>query len=372
MATYSILVTGGAGFIGSFVVDRLIEEGHRVKILDNLEPQVHQSKIPQYLNRKAEFLKGDVLRDADLKKALEDIEVVFHLAARVGIGQSMYQIKEYVETNTFGTAKLLDMLVNGKHDIKKLVVASSMSIYGEGSYHCERCGEVEAHLRTEERLKKQDWEMHCPGCGGIVQPMPTKETKTLVPSSIYAITKQDQEQMCLVTGKAYGIPTVALRFFNVYGPRQSLSNPYTGVAAIFMSRIKNDNLPLIFEDGKQSRDFTSVHDIAAASILAMRSKSASYEALNVGTGNPITVQQVAEILMKLFGKTMKPEIVGKYRKGDIRHCVADISKIKDILGFEPRVSLEAGMKELIQWAEKEEAEDKVAAATQELKAKGLV
>ncbi len=367
-----ILVTGGAGFIGSFIVDKLIEEGHDVRIFDNLEPQVHQGKFPNYVNKKAEFIQGDVLDYEALKKAIEDVEVIFHESAMVGVGQSMYQVRRYVAANTLGTANLLDILVNTNHDVKKILVAASMSSYGEGSYECKDCGVVYPKLRTEQQMAKHDWEIRCTECGKVTKPIPTKETKPLESNSIYAITKKDQEEMFLNIGKTYGLPAVALRYFNVYGPRQSLNNPYTGVAAIFMTRIKNDNSPVVFEDGLQTRDFVNVKDIAAANISAMKSKNADFEVFNVGGENPRTIKEIAEVIARLYGKDIKPTIVNKFRKGDVRHCFADISKIKNGLGWKPSVSFEQGMLELIRWAETEESVDMVDKATNELKERGLV
>ena len=368
---YKVLVTGGAGFIGSHLVDKLVEMGHDVVVLDNLEPQVHAKK-PDYLNPKAEYIFEDIRNEDLLSKLLSDVEIVFHQAAAVGVGQSMYEIQRYVEINTMATAKLLDILVNKENSVKKLIVASSMSIYGEGAYKCEDCGEVYPRLREEEQLKRREWELKCPHCGRVVEPIPTSEEKPLHPTSIYAITKRDQEEMCLTVGRAYGIPTVGLRYFNVYGPRQSSNNPYTGVCAIFSARIKNDKPPLIFEDGLQTRDFVSVHDIVQANILAMEKNSANYEAFNVGFGNAISILKVAEVLIKLYNKNLKPEVTNKYRAGDTRHCFADISKIKSKLGYEPKISFEEGMKELVEWGVKVEAEDKFDEAYQELLSRGLV
>lgn len=369
---HRVLVTGGAGFIGSFIVDELIKEGHDVTIYDNLEPQVHQGKMPDYLNKKAKFIKADVLDYDMLKKAVLDAEIIFHEAAMVGVGQSMYQPKRYVTANTMGTATLLDVLVSSNHNVKKLLVASSMSTYGEGSYSCEGCGVVAPKLREEKQLEKHDWEMHCPKCGKTAKPIPTKEEKVQDTNSIYAITKKDQEDMCLTIGRSYGIPTVAFRYFNVYGPRQSLSNPYTGVAAIFISRLKNNNKPIVYEDGLQTRDFVSVHDIAAANMLAMKSSAADYQVLNVGTGRATSIKQVAEILAKVMNKKIEPELTNKFRKGDIRHCISDISKIRSKLGFEPKVRFEEGIKELISWSEKQQAVDSFERAAQELKEKKLL
>jgi dTDP-L-rhamnose 4-epimerase len=366
-----ILVTGGAGFIGSHLVDALVEQGHEVVIYDNFEPQVHKTE-PEYLNRNAELIRADI-RDKDtLKNAVIDSEIIFHQAAMVGVGQSMYQVEKYVDVNTFATAKLLDIIANEEHSVKKLIVASSMSIYGEGAYQCDDCGIVYPALRLEEQLMKRQWEMPCPNCGKEVKPVPTDEAKPLQPTSIYAVTKRDQEEMCLAIGRAYGIPTVALRYFNVYGSRQSLNNPYTGVCAIFSSRIKNKNTPLIFEDGLQSRDFVSVHDIVEANILAMASSNANYEVFNVGTGNAINILEIAQTLVKLYKENLNSEITNKYRAGDIRHCFADVSKIKNKLGYKPKIDFEHGMKELVEWGEKEEAVDKFDDAQEELKVRGLV
>ena len=368
-----VLVTGGAGFIASFITDRLVKEGHEVVILDNLDKQVHPTgKPPAWLNKKAKFIKGDVREKADLKKAMEGIEVVFHEAAAVGVGQSMYEINYYVDVNTKGTANILNFLANEKHDVKKILVAASMSEYGEGLYECGKCGKIEPGMRSEENLAAGKFEQYCPNCGRELKPLPTPETKRLDCNSVYALTKKDQEELFLMVGKAYGIKAVALRYFNVFGPRQSLSNPYTGVAAIFMSRIKNNNAPVIYEDGKQTRDFVSVHDIAEANLLAMNSNSANYEVFNVGSGKPIPIKEVAETIAQLYGSKVKPEITSRFRKGDIRHCFADISKIKSRLGFEPKISFKEGMREIIEWSQGVKAEDRFEKATKELQKKGLV
>ena len=366
----NVLVTGGAGFIGSHLVDRLVELGHEVVVVDSLEPQVHAAK-PGYLNPKAAYVFKDIRNEQALREAVKDVEVIFHEAAAVSVGQSMYQVSRYVAVNTMATAQLLHLLVNEEHGVKKLIVASSMSIYGEGAYACADCGVVYPVLRTEQQLAQRQWEMSCPRCGNIVKPIPTGEAKPLQPTSIYAITKRDQEEMCLTVGRAYGIPTVALRYFNVYGTRQSLNNPYTGVCAIFSARIKNDHAPLIFEDGLQSRDFVSVHDIVSANILALKRAAANYEAFNVGTGRSTTILGIAETLMKLYGKELHPEIATTYRAGDIRHCFADISKLRTKLGFRPSVEFEAGMQELVAWGEHEEAVDKFDEAHHELVQRGL-
>jgi dTDP-L-rhamnose 4-epimerase len=370
-----VLVTGGAGFIGSFLVDALIEQGHEVRIYDSLVPQVHgpDEALPVYLHPEAEFIKGDV-RDRDaLTRALRGIDVVFHLAAAVGVGQSMYQIQYYTEANTLGGATLLDIVANADLSVRKLLVASSMSIYGEGKYECQGCGAVYPRLRDEDQLKSRDWEMKCPDCNRIVRSVPTDEDKPLFPTSIYAITKRDHEEMFLSTGMAYRIPAVALRFFNTYGPRQALSNPYTGVMAIFSGRLLNGQPPVIYEDGLQSRDFIHVSDIVQGLLLAMEKPEADYQVFNLGTGVPTSIAQAAEMLAKhLSAGEIKPQILHQYRAGDIRHCYADVTKARRLLGFEPRVSLQDGMADLLAWVREQTAVDRFAQVEEELAAKSLV
>lgn len=371
-ATKKILVTGGAGFIGSFIVDELTAKGHEVVIFDNLDAQVHPGgKKPPYLNRKAKFVLGDVQEPDSIKKALkaEKPEVIYHEAAAVGVGQSMYEIRRYVSVNDIGAANLLQAVLESNIPIKKLIVASSMSIYGEGRYLCGKCGPVDPPLRKSGQLESRKWEMTCPAChGSIVAPVPTDEEKPLKPTSVYAVTKRTQEELFLSYGRAYGIPTVAFRYFNVYGPRQALSNPYTGVVAIFSSRIKNGNPPVVFEDGFQSRDFVSVHDIARANVMALDRGDGCY---NVGSGKPVSILEIANALIRLYGKKLKPEVRNRFRKGDIRHCFADISRIKKELGWSPETKFDDGMRELIGWAGHEEARDGFEKAEKEMKRWGL-
>lgn len=369
---YSILVTGGAGFIGSHIVDELINQGHSVRILDCLVDQVHNGKKPDYLNPKAEFIYGDVCDTDIVAKSLEGIDIVYHKASAVGVGQSMYEIKEYVRINDLGTAVLLEEIVKRKQQIKKLIVASSMSIYGEGAYRDSKGNMIFPEQRPLQQLMDRDWEVRDLKTGEALKPALTPENKTLIPSSVYAINKQTQEQYCLVVGRAYGIPTVALRYFNVFGTRQALSNPYTGVCAIFCSRLLNDQSPMVFEDGDQTRDFVHVSDIVQANILALESDVANYHAINIGTGVPISVKDVARMVSKGLDKDIHPEVVGKYREGDIRHCVADISKAKNMLGYEPKVKLEDGMVEVLDWVREQQASDLVSKATSELAAHNLV
>lgn len=370
MATKKILVTGGAGFIGSFIVDELTAKGHDVVIFDNLDAQVHGGKKPTYLNKKAKFVLGDVQDLESVKNVLksEKPEVIYHEAAAVGVGQSMYQIQRYVSVNDLGGANVLQAVLESNLPIKKLIVASSMSIYGEGRYSCKKCGPVNPPLRETGQLEGKKWEMTCQNCGSIVSPAPTDEEKPLKPTSVYAVTKRTQEEVFLSYGRAYGIPTVAFRYFNVYGPRQALSNPYTGVVAIFSSRIKNDNPPVVFEDGLQSRDFISVHDIAHANVVALEKGDGVY---NLGTGKPISILEIANTLIRLYGRKLKPEVRNQFRKGDIRHCFADVSRAKKELGWSAQTKFDDGMRELIGWAEHEEARDGFEQAEKEMKKWGL-
>lgn len=372
MKELTTLVTGGAGFIGSHLVDALIKRGKKVRVLDLLVPQVHSDGRPRYLHPDAEFIQGDVCDHAVLSRALEGIDVIYHNAAEVGVGQSMYQIQRYVRANDLGTSALLEAIVERRGHVRKLVVASSMSIYGEGSYRCEACGSVHPQLRPTSQLLERRWEVECPRCAAPLSPEPTPEDKPLFPTSVYAITKQDQEQLCLVVGRAYGIPTVALRYFNVYGTRQALSNPYTGVCAIFSARLLNGQRPIVFEDGQQTRDFVHVSDIVQANLLALETDQADFQAVNIGTGIPTSVERIATLLAEGLGKELDPEYVGKYREGDIRHCVADISRARRLLGYEPKVSLEQGIPELLGWVSQQQASDNVAEATAELESYRLV
>ncbi len=372
MESLNILVTGGAGFIGSHIVDALVERGHKVRVLDSLVPQVHTAGRPLHLNPATEFIEGDVSSSQLVEQALQGIDAVYHEAAEVGVGQSMYEIERYVKSNDLGTAVLLEQVLKKRDRIRKLVVASSMSIYGEGAYYCAECGSINPQLRPAEQLAAHRWEVECPRCGGELSPAATSEEKPLFPTSVYAITKQDQEQLCLAVGRAYGIAAIALRYFNVYGPRQALSNPYTGVCAIFSSRLLNDRAPVIYEDGEQTRDFVHVSDIVQANLLALESDKANYESINVGTGRATSVNQVARLLSAGLGKDIEPEIVDKYREGDIRHCISDITRARTLLGYEPRVTLEQGIPELLDWVREQTAVDQAERAATELESRRLV
>ena len=367
----TVLITGGAGFIGSHLSDELLEDGYKVKVLDNISEQVHGrgSVRPSYLDSEVELIKGDVRDPEVVEKALKDVDAVYHFAAMVGVGQSMYQVVDYTDVNNLGTATLLEVLIN--RPVERLIVASSMSIYGEGLYRDEDGSIVEGCERSLEQLKAHEWELK-DGKGRELKPIATPETKQPSLASVYALSKYDQERLCMIIGRTYGIATVGLRFFNVYGTRQALSNPYTGVLAIFASRLLNNNAPLIFEDGLQRRDFVSVYDVAQACRLALETPEAAKQVFNVGSGHHFTVREVAERMARVMDKTfVEAQITGKYRAGDIRHCFADISHARRVLGYEPPVSFEDGLAELVEWLEGQSAVDRVAQASAELSARGL-
>jgi dTDP-L-rhamnose 4-epimerase len=366
-----VLITGGAGFVGSHLADALLAQGHSVRVFDSLSPQVHPHGRPDYLDPEVELIIGDT-RDLDaVSRSLRGVDTVVHLAAAVGVGQSMYEISHYMGTNTQGTANLLQAILDTKSDIRKLVVASSMSIYGEGKYLCRSCGEVSPPPRPLEQLKSKQWETRCPHCGCELTPLATDESKPLQCTSIYALSKKDQEEMTLLFGRTYGLPVVALRYFNIYGTRQALSNPYTGVAAIFASRLLNRRSPMIFEDGRQMRDFVSVHDVVQANLLALQRSDADGLALNIGSGSPVSIAEVADGLSECLGEKIPTEITGKYRVGDIRHCFADINAARKILGYQPRYRFSEGISELVAWLRSQTAVDKAADMVRELSSFGL-
>jgi dTDP-L-rhamnose 4-epimerase len=360
----SVLITGGAGFIGSHVADELLSRGYRVRVLDALVEQVHGgAERPNYLSDDVELIVGDIRDRSLVREAVAGADAVVHFAARVGVGQSMYEIADYVGTNSHGTAILLEALLD--NPVGKLLVASSMSIYGEGLY-----APVQPRERTRADVEARRWDPLGPA-GETLTPLPTPEHKRADNSSVYALSKYDQERLCLVFGEAYRVPTVALRFFNVYGPHQALSNPYTGVLAIFAARLLNDRAPLVYEDGGQRRDFVNVRDVARACVLALETAGADGRAVNIGSGESVTVTEIAAKLGRVLGRAIEPELTGQARAGDIRHCFADIGLARKLLGFEPSVELEEGMGELAEWLETQTAEDRVGAANAELSARGL-
>jgi len=370
MTPRKVLITGGAGFIGSHLADALVSSGHQVRALDALLPQVHgnSGRRPEYLSEDVELQVGDVRDPSAVRRALEGVDIVVHFAARVGVGQSMYEIEEYADTNNRGTAVLLEAIA--KRPVERLLVASSMSIYGEGLY---RANGVVHHdvVRKAEDLKRGRWEPLGPD-GQALEPLPTPESKQPALASVYALSKYDQERMCLMLGEAYGVPSVALRFFNVYGTRQALSNPYTGVLAIFASRLLNAKSPLIFEDGLQKRDFVHVEDVVQACVRALHAPQATGQALNVGSGHAYTVRDIARAMAEVTGKAkIRPELTGKYRVGDIRHCFADITRAQQVLGYAPSVPFERGLAELAAWLEGKVAIDRVDEARAQLSERGL-
>ncbi|HEX6939539.1 MAG TPA: NAD-dependent epimerase/dehydratase family protein [Longimicrobiales bacterium] len=374
-----VLVTGGAGFIGSHVVDRLVARGRDVVVLDNLDPQVHGegAGMPRYLERHVldgaiEFRRGDVRDPAAVEGALRGADAVVHLAAAVGVGQSMYAPHYYTSVNVDGQGVLMEAMAREPGRFRRFVVASSMSIYGEGAYRCPEHGALAPGPRDDARLAAGHWDLACPACGAPLVPERTGEDKPLQHTSVYAISKKAQEELALCFGGAYRIPTFALRFFNTYGSRQALSNPYTGVAAIFMGRLKSGRPPLVYEDGRQSRDFVHVSDVADAVVRALDVEGSVSGAYNVCTGRPVTIRELAETLAARLGVDIAPEIVGRYRAGDIRHCVGDPARARAALGFEARTRFEDGLDELIAWSGAEEARDRVDASFAELERQGLV
>jgi dTDP-L-rhamnose 4-epimerase len=385
--TEHVLVTGGAGFIGSHLVDALAARGHVVRVFDSLEPQVHgplreQGRWPDYANADAEYILGDVRDREGLGRALEGIDVIYHLAAATGVGQSMYQIGKYVEVNVQGTANLLDALANSPRRVRKLVLASSRAVYGEGAYVCEGCGLVHPTVRSPAQLDAGEWELPCPRCGGSIAPVPTPETLPPDPGSIYGVTKLAQEQLCLVTGRTYGLEVTALRLFNVYGPRQSPSNPYTGIFTAFLGRLAAGEAPEVYEDGLMTRDFVHVSDAVRAFVAAAETQPESTRGgrgdaareysggtrggedaetrgrgdaareysgetrggvYNIGSGRATAILEVARVLCDVCAVAAVPRVSGAARVGDIRHCSADNAAAGVTLGYTPAVELAAGL-----------------------------
>ena len=374
-----VLISGGAGFIGSNIAIKLLKMGYEVTILDVLSPQIH-GKDPHsdsytfktILSSNAHFIKGSVTNREDWKTALKGQDMVIHLAAETGTGQSMYQIKKYNEVNIIGTAILLDILANEPHNIQKIVVASSRAIYGEGKYYCKIHGEVYPEARIESDLEKNDFDCKCPHCNGTVKLMPTDEQSLYKPTSIYGLTKQAQEQMVLIAGKSLNIPSIAFRYQNVYGPGQSLSNPYTGILSIFSTQLKNNNPINIFEDGKESRDFVFIDDVANGTIAGMLSSEGDYKTMNIGSGVATDVFTVAKLLKKQYNSTADIKITGNYRVGDIRHNFADISLAKKHINFSPQYMFNDGLSLFCEWVNRQEIQNDNSQSTfAEMKSKGL-
>jgi len=347
----NVLITGGAGFIGSHLADALLDAGHHVILFDNLHPQVHAGgNPPPYLPAEAELIVGDV-RDRDqLRQAVQRADAIYHLAALTGVGQSMYQVAEYVDVNVRGTAVLLDILANESHHVRRLILGSSRAVYGEGAYECQTCGPVLVAGRDPALLEAGIWDPLCPHCGAGLQPRATSEDWPTSPDSVYAASKLAQEHLVRSVGTAYGIEVVVLRYFNVYGPRQSLSNPYTGILSIFLTQLQDGKTIEIYEDGQESRDFVHVSDVVQANLLALESSIAVGETVNVGWGEAATVLDVARLLTELMDKSGAYRISGRYRVGDIRHCRANIAKARRLLGYQPHVPLKEGIADFVAWA----------------------
>lgn len=357
-----VLITGGAGFLGSHLCDRLLGAGYAVRVLDNLDPQVHphvdRRRGPAYLSPEVELRIASVLDQDAVEAAITGVDAVVHFAAVVGVGQSHYQIARYNQVNVQGTAVLLEALLRRQRQpgtgVGRLLIAGSMSMYGEGRYWCNACAAPQtAAERSLEQLRQKRWEMICPACGGTLEPRPTDEAKPARFGSIYALTKYMQEEMCQLFGRTYEVPTVALRFFNAYGPRQALSNPYTGVAAVFANELLAGRRPQVFEDGLQRRDLVSVHDVTAACQAALEREGVAGGVFNIASGRVLTIADLARTLAQALAQDpnvpLEPVITGRFRQGDARHCIADITAAKTRLGYYPRVSLLEGMRELAAW-----------------------
>lgn len=369
-----ILITGGAGFIGSNLSLQLIEKGYEVTVLDNLSEQIHgtNSDLLKSIDGKVKFIKGDVRNKEDWETALQNQDIVVHLAAETGTGQSMYEVQKYVDVNINGTALFLDYLVNEPHQIKKVIIASSRAIYGEGKYKCEEHGFIYPNEREEKDMLKGEFEPKCPVCNKELMLLPTDENSKIHPSSVYGITKQNQEQMVLNVCKSIGIPAVAFRYQNVYGPGQSLKNPYTGILSIFSTQIRNGNNINIFEDGLESRDFVFIDDVVKATILGIEKEEANFEVFNVGFGKGTTVIEVAESLKRLYNSNIEIKVTGNFRLGDIRHNYADLSKIKEKLNFQPQYDFQKGAEIFTKWVNSQEVQtDNYEKSIEEMKAKGL-
>ncbi len=372
----NILITGGAGFIGSRLCEKLFDQRNNITVLDNLSEQIHgkgESFLYKKIKDKCTFIKGDVRNKDDWKKAIKNQEIIIHLASETGTGQSMYEVEKYNDVNIMGTAHMLELLANSTHDVKKIIIASSRSIYGEGKYNCKTHGVQYPSQRKEEDMKKGDFNLKCSICNSNMHVLATNEQSKIHPSSIYGITKQQQEQMVMLIGESLSIPSVAFRYQNVYGPGQSLSNPYTGILSIFSTRILNGNNLDIYEDGLESRDFVYIDDVIDATILGIEKEEANGEVFNVGSGTATTVKEIAESLKKFYDSDISISISGKYRLGDIRHNFADLNKANALLGYTPKFNFHQGIEKFVSWVKTQEIkEDKYENTVQELKDKGLM
>ena len=368
-----VLVTGGAGFVGSHLVDALLAAGEEVRVLDNLDPLAHPSgSPPQHLPPGAELVVGDLADPSAVERALAGVDRVFHLGGVVGNGESLVNVRRSVDANSGGTATLLEAAIDARDRIRRVVVASSMVVYGEGSYRCPEHGEIAIGMRPLEQLRRREWDPRCPRCRGVLEPVPMREDRPLRPTSVYGITKRDQEELALVLGQAYGLETVALRYLNIYGPRQQLGNPYTGVAAIFASRLLAGRPPVVFEDGRQIRDLVHVSDVVRATQSAMDAPAAAGRAINVATGHRIEIAELAARIAESLGSSLAPELTGEFRAGDIRHCFADTTLARELLAFEADVRLDEGLAELAAWVARQLPGDAGEEALADLRSRGLV
>lgn len=372
-----VLISGGAGFIGSNLALKLLSKGYGVVLLDNLSKQIHgenpeESYTYNLIKDRCEIIVGDVTNFEDWKIALKGVDIVVHLAAETGTGQSMYEINKYVDVNIGGTAKLMEIITNEKNQVKKVIVAASRALYGEGKFQCNKHGIVYPVSREDKDMRQGDFEVKCPICKQSVDILPTDEDSKLHPTSVYGHTKQSQEELCMIVGKSINLPVVAFRFQNVYGPGQSLKNPYTGILSIFSTRIKNGNDLNIFEDGLETRDFVYLEDVTDAIILGLESDKANFESFNVGSGEKTDVLRVANILKEKYKSNVNINISGNYRLGDIRHNLGDLTKITSLLGYEPKVKFTDGISNFVEWVEKQNVEnDDYEASIEEMKRKGL-
>lgn len=360
----NVLVTGGAGFIGSHLVDALVAQGHRVRAFDNLDPAAHPqpARWPEYVNPKCEYIRGDMRHRAELAAALEDVQYVFHHAAAVGSGLSMIEIRHFIEVNSLGTAILLELLIERRDQIRKLIVASSMTAMGEGTYRCKRDGVQYPGLRPLAQLERHEWEVRCPACGGGLDGAAMAEVRPLNPVTIYGLSKKDQEEEAMLVARAYAIPTVAFRYFSVYGPRQSLTNPYTGVIARFATRMIAGKPPLVYEDGQQLKDVIHVNDVVQANLLAMAADNLDHEVFNLGSGRPVSVLAIANLLSSSLNCSLAPVLTQQFRSGDARHGWADTAKVQRMLGWRPQVTEQAGFGQLCAWLKSLPADQIQAAA----------
>ncbi len=368
-----VLITGGAGFIGSHTADMLLAAGHQVRILDLLDPQIHgcSETFPDYLDRRIECRRGDVRNLETVQSALDEIDAVFHFAAETGVGQSMYDLQSYVDTNCVGTATVLEAIIKSKRRLNRFVLASSRAVYGEGSYCCAQHGTVHPPVRPREQLEAGDFSPHCPICSSLLDSVPTGEDTPPVPVSVYGWTKKHQEDLCLYAAETFQIPTVILRYFNVYGSRQSLKNPYTGVVTVFYNRILAGKPAFLYERGSPIRDFVHVNDVARANLLALDAAIRTHAVINIGSGQSVTIADIANTLANTMGRDAAFVSNTEFRVGDIFACVANLERANRLLGYEPRTSLDAGMKEFALWAHTQHATDEYDVTVEQLTRHGL-